>query len=626
MTQPSSADSVHAGSGHLAIGRPVDLAEALTPAAMKRAWKTVRMGLRSQPVQDLHDFLDVHRTFDAFANRVRGDVLSGVYRPASAEFALLEKRDGITRRLAIPEPRDALLLQCVVEVLESKLKSVQPSPNAYYSKSHTPKSVEAVDHTFAYPWWILWPEFQERIYKFTSTFPFVVIADVANYYDCIPLAALRHTIAACGLFRETLLDFLFFMLEAFSWRPFYIPHSGVGLPQLNFDAPRLLAHAYLFKVDELLAAATDNNFVRWMDDIDAGVPTRESGKLLLRNLELALNRLGLRLNASKSRILSAEEAVEHFCLHENRALTIIENALDAPVVGAPVVTETKRILKRRFKKFSRSEPHGNWDKVYKRYFKLFGTLKDPFLERHLPDLLASVPSLRDAAFRYLIALGYSRRRLQIVRDFVTSGHCEDDVSLSAAVHCLVDWHVPASHAGRSAVVDIGNRVARKSGEFTSSGIIAGLWLISKYGSPDDLMRLIRESVMVWTKSNWAARQVASVASLLSEPDQTSIYEHIVVGGLLNALGVMAHFTELRKLRRLDIQIEPYLLDVPKPGRAYPLYKILIARAVLRSQLPRNVKTNLKTTLIAITRDGNYTRLLRTSTRQPQQPVEVNSSN
>ena len=445
----------------------VGLESALSIGAMKRVWKeTVRAGLRSQPIQDLHDFLDIHRSLEAFATRLREDVLTGVYRPAPAEFALLEKRDGITRRLAVPAPADALLLQCVVEVLESQLKTVQPSANAYYSKSHTPKSIESIDHTFAYPWWLLWPEFQERIFKFTDDFPFVVVADIANYYDCIPLPALRHTIAGCGAFKEGLLDFLFFMLEAFTWRPFYIPHSGVGLPQLNFDAPRLLGHTYLFKIDEELTKSTNGNFVRWMDDINAGVPSREAGKRLLRDLETALNRLGLRLNTAKSRILSAEEAVEHFCLQENRALTIVENVLKLNPTS-DVLDKSKQHLKKRFKRFSKRPLKGNWDKVYKRYFKLFGMLSDRFLEKHVASHLANTPTLRGAAFRYFGALGYSKHRLEIVRDFLVSGHCEDDISLFEAVKCLVDWRIPMSKSNRVYLVNVAHELAKDS-EFTIS--------------------------------------------------------------------------------------------------------------------------------------------------------------
>ena len=224
----------------------LDLDYAFKTQKIVKVWRyTVRHGLRKQPLEDLHDFLDIHRNIQSFAARLRKDVLDGHYKPSSPEFVHLEKRDGIPRRLAIPEPANALALQCIVEVLESELKKAQPSQNSYYSRTHTQGDVEHVDGTFAYPWWILWPQFQQRILKFTDSYQYIVVTDIANYFDCIPLASLRNTLASCGKFSENLLNFLFYLLEAFSWRPYYMPHSGVGLPQINFDAPRLLAHAYL---------------------------------------------------------------------------------------------------------------------------------------------------------------------------------------------------------------------------------------------------------------------------------------------------------------------------------------------------------------------------------------------
>jgi hypothetical protein len=247
----------------------LDLDYAFQSQKIIKVWKnTVRYGLRKQPLEDIHDFLDIHRNIQVFASRLRKDVLDGHYIPSSPEFVHLEKRDGISRRLAIPEPADALALQCIVEVLESELKKAQPSQKSYYSRTHTPADVEQVDGTFAYPWWILWAQFQQRIWKFAESHLYIVVADIANYFDCIPLASLRNTLASCGKFSENLLNFLFYLLEAFSWRPYYMPHSGVGLPQINFDAPRLLAHAYLFKVDEELEKITNGDFVRWMDDLD----------------------------------------------------------------------------------------------------------------------------------------------------------------------------------------------------------------------------------------------------------------------------------------------------------------------------------------------------------------------
>ena len=64
-----------------------------------------------------------------------------------------------------------------------------------------------------------------------------------------------------------------------------------------------------------------------MDDIDAGSNSRQEGKKLLRNLDNVLSSQGLRLNTSKSKILSAQDAVAHFWIQENRALTIIENSI-----------------------------------------------------------------------------------------------------------------------------------------------------------------------------------------------------------------------------------------------------------------------------------------------------------
>jgi hypothetical protein len=139
--------------------------------------------------------------------------------------------------------------------------------------------------------------------------------------------------------------------------------------------------------------------------------------------------------------------------------------------------------------------------------------------------------------------------------------------------------------------------------------------MAKYGTPDDTMALIKASTSVWLKSDWTARQVAAVTPLLSEGDRGWVYQRIVESGLLNALGVLAHLDELRKLQRLDIQIEPYLLDQPKPGRSYPLYKVLIARAVLQGRLSRTLKAQLRNALTTIASDRHYERMLKSGTRR-----------
>ncbi len=589
----------------------LDLDYAFQTRKIINVWKhTVRNGLRRQPLEDLHDFLDIHRNIESFANRLRKDILDGHYKPSSPEFVHLEKRDGIPRRLAIPEPADALALQCIVEVLESELKKAQPSQNAYYSRTHTPAGIEEVDGTFAYPWWILWPQFQERIWKFTNSHPYVVVADIANYFDCIPLLSLRNTLASCGKFSENLLNFLFYLLEAFSWRPYYMPHSGVGLPQINFDAPRLLAHTYLFKVDEELERFTYGDFVRWMDDLDAGVSSREEGKKLLRNLDNILSSQGLRLNASKSKILSAQDAIVYFCVQENRALTIIENSIKQGSGSQATQLLQKHLLKKRFRQFERKTRIGQWDKIFKRYFGLFGLIKDSCLEKHLQLILAETPDLRGAAFTYLVRLGITTKRQGLIEDFLLSGNCEDDVSLFESVQCLITWETPAIGKLVQRMVVLAKNIARKSGSYSSSGVTAAVWLLAKYGSRADLMSLIASSKNVWEKSAWTARQIAAVTPLLLEEDRLSITETVTRNGLLQALEVLAHIASIKRLTRLDQQLSSYLKHQPSSNWAYySLPKVILAIALLQGKLDPIQKTTLRNNLLTTITDRRYRYLI-----------------
>ncbi|MGB3208052.1 MAG: RNA-directed DNA polymerase [Crinalium sp.] len=439
---------------------------------------------------------------------------------------------------------------------------------------------------------------------------YIVVADIANYFDCIPLPSLRNALASYGKFSENLLNFLFYLLDAFSWRPYYMPHSGVGLPQINFDAPRLLAHTYLFKLDEELAKSTNGDFVRWMDDIDAGVDSREEGKRLLRNLDNVLSSQGLRLNASKSKILFAQDAVAHFWIQENRALTIIENSIKQDIGSQSIQAYRKELLKKRFRKFNKKSRTGQWDKVFKRYFNLFGLIKDSYLENHLKIILAETFSLRGAAFTYLVRLGITSKRLDIIENFLLSGNCEDDVSLFEAVQCFIRWETPATGNLVQRMVNIANNIAKKNGLYSCSGITAAIWVLAKYGSRADLMSLIASSKGIWEKSAWAARQVAAVTPLLVEQDCLFITEQITQNGLLQALQVLAHISSLKRLTRLDDQLSSYLKH--QPSHSVPYYslpKVILAITLFQGQLAPIHKKDLRNKLLTLITDRRYKYLI-----------------
>jgi len=594
-----------------------DLDSTFSVPRMKRVWRDhVRTGLRRQPLSDLHDFLDVHRNLKPFLQVLRSEVLGGNYRASIPETVLLEKRDGIPRRLSLPAPADAILLQTIVEILEKAIAAAQPHPNAYYSQSHAPPSPEDVDGTFAYPWWILWPQFQKRIWGFTAACDFVVVTDLANYFDCIPLSKLRNRIVSFGAFNETVIDFLFFLLDAFTWRPFYMPQSGVGLPQINFDAPRLLAHAYLFPIDQELQRSTNGNFVRWMDDINCGVQSANDARKLLRGLEIVLNSLGIRLNTAKTTILPAQEALTHFWISENRAITLVTNLVRGAIVGSTNPVRYRAYARKRYRSFYRRSRVGQWEKVCKRYFTLFSLLGDAYLERTVPEILNNIPALRGSICRYYALIGPSTRRVQHLGDFLRSGRCLDDASLFEVVRTLIAWRGQTRGSRKDAIISLIPTISMlgsetiASSQSTVSGVSSAVWLLSKYGSSDQLSSFLHSSEPIWTRSSWAARQVAAATPLLQETEQTEIRRRIVRSGMVEALRVLANLDQLAQISVLDNQLRKYLLHTPSVHRPYPLEKVIIARVLLRSQLPSMDHLDLRNRLIALLRDPCYVSLLR----------------
>ncbi|WP_156123284.1 hypothetical protein [Deinococcus radiopugnans] len=85
----------------------------------------------------------------------------------------------------------------------------------------------------------------------------------------------------------------------------------------------------LFDIDDYLLGKTDGDFVRWMDDIDFASNSKAEARKILRDLEILLNSMGLRLNTGKTKILSPEEAMESFCINENRKANDMKNHIDS---------------------------------------------------------------------------------------------------------------------------------------------------------------------------------------------------------------------------------------------------------------------------------------------------------
>lgn len=113
------------------------LKRVFSKANMERAWqKYVREGFRKQEVFDLFDHNDFHwNRVTRFAD-LRRAILTGRFKPSGSIPVKVEKAAGVCRTIVIPNPEDAVVLQCIVENLFAHAMRKQPSRNTFFSRSH----------------------------------------------------------------------------------------------------------------------------------------------------------------------------------------------------------------------------------------------------------------------------------------------------------------------------------------------------------------------------------------------------------------------------------------------------------------------------------------------------------
>ncbi len=573
---------------------------------MDKVWQRyVKVGMRSQNLLDLHDYYDFHRNRKQLSTIIQQQIIDGKYRPKPPLIIRLEKKYGICRHIQIPTPEDALILQTIVENMAPLIKNASVSERAYYSRSHgTPKNESEIDESFPYVWWELWPAFQKRIYEFSSTFNYIVVTDIANFYDYISFNQLRNVLSSFGQFDECLLDFLFYMLDYFIWKPDYLPLSGFGLPQVNFDAPRILGHAFLFEIDKYLDKYTNGNFVRWMDDIDFAVNDIDQAKDILRGLDELLLTRGLRLNIGKTKILSSAEAKDYFLPDENRYLNIMSKKVNRLTSKDIPIEDEKKLIRRRFKKFL-NRPHvGRWEKVYNRYFSISGKTKDTFLEKYTLELLKNNPDMRSNILRYFTDLGPNKKRFEQIRNFYLSKHCFDDTAIFSTAKTLVEWEISAQSVLRKEIVEL----ALMSAAHSPNNFLASVWLLAKYGSNLQLAKLVNKSPNIWKYSSFISRQVAAVVPRIRDLNTQFRFleKTLFETAQMDAIRIINHLNEFRIKQPLSPADKLYILHGKEEIRVYPLGKFLIAYDLINcKKVKAPLRDRLRTEIIQRISDPIY---------------------
>ncbi|CAK7047559.1 MAG: hypothetical protein DESF_01992 [Desulfovibrio sp.] len=585
--------------------RNEELKKVLNLRRLDEIWMDwVRPGLRSQALFDLHDYYDFQLYRKDKIQKLVNTIFDGTYQPARPNRIRKEKSSGISRHIVVLQPEDALILEAVGQFLYPYVEKNSRSKNVFFSRKHKSNaSIEELgiveDPYGSQAWWALWPQFQEKICGFSRTNIFVVVTDIATYYDSISMQSLRNSVSSTGHFTESFLDFLFFMIDHFLWRPDYIPNSGKGLAQINLEAPRVLAHSYLFDVDSFLLRATSGNFTRWMDDIDFGVDDERTAKKILQDLDEILLSKGLHLNSSKTKILDQKTADDHFYFTENRRITILSNNIDLAFKRKKLYVSKLKKIKDGYYEFKKKKG-GNVDKILKRYISLFSKFKCSSLDKDLLCYLINNASIRSSIFRYLQSIGWSDDRQKIIEKYIEEAL--DDEGLLQAVRVLISWEAPNTTAYRNKMCELARKLSHNVSNDDQCRILCSLWLHCKFSPASKLSKFILKMVPIWKTKPWLARQFVATWPRLNAKDRNLIKNIIYINGLVWARSIVDNFEHIEKPDKfISSNLWPYISAFGSRD-SYPLHKALIARAFYQGNVDESKKKAFYREILSKLRD------------------------
>ncbi|MCG5495911.1 RNA-directed DNA polymerase [Ectothiorhodospira variabilis] len=547
--------------------------------------KIVRGQLRSLDFKDLYDHYDFNYNIEDRATAIRNEILNGTYRVSLPLIYRLEKKFGVCRHIVIPQPIDALVLQVLVESIAEQIIKHQPSDKSFYSrdKHNVGKPHDAAEYGLSFR--SQWKKLQKEIYRFNDEKELLIVTDLSNYYDSISIEELKKVFLGYVENNEVLVDILFRVIEEISWKPDYLPYTGRGLPTSNLEAIRLLAHSFLFEIDEVLKQRAHDSFTRWMDDIVIGVDSWKEAIELISSISDMLKSRGLALNLSKTAIYDSKEAHYHFQIDENKYLDSLEGIKKGDANYKQATTD----LKKNFKKHLKDHGPKYWDKIAKRYITAFGKLESTKLLTEISRVYLNYPGLRPNLLYYLSRIGYKKQTAQKVEEILLNVNVFDDISLYQISSLVTSWEVPVNDTSKEFLQKIDATLVGASFKSKNpADFYSVLWFKAKYDHSEELLKFIKKYQNLWQADSFLRRQVTAVMGRLlitnSKEIESLLYTQIS-SGVANTVSLANQIQRFCSIDSLDGKLRFYLFpkNVQKP---YPLPKFMVLCSVLNSEKVR----------------------------------------
>jgi len=359
------------------------------------------------------------------------------------------------------------------------------------------------------------------------------------------------------------------------------------LPTSNLEAIRLLAHSFLFEVDEVLKKRTQNSFTRWMDDIVIGADNKKEAIEIISSISDMLKSRGLALNLAKTAIYDSEEGRYHFQIDENKYL----DSLEGVKKGDKNYNHVTSNLLKNFKKHFKDRGPKYWEKIAKRYITAFGKLESDKLLSEISKIYLTYPGLRQNLLYYLAKIGYNKKTARKVENMLSNIDVFDDISLYQISSLVTSWEVPINDSSKEflqAINAILVKAAFKSKN--TADFYSVLWFKAKYDHAEELLKFITKYQNLWQSDSFLRRQVTAVMGRLlitNSMEVGSLLYTQISSGIANTVSIANQIQRFSSIDSLDGKLRFYLF--PKnTQRPYPLPKFIVLCSVLNSE---KIRTN-----------------------------------
>lgn len=566
-----------------------DLNDVFSFGRLKEEWKKrVRAQLRKQLVFDPIEYRDLNEKIDELISRVRREVISGDYNVRQPKRYLAEKSRGLCRQMTLIHPRDLLVLERLSRSVYFELKSKAPSTTAFFEPDDGSFVKGFKQSDFEYGSFASWKKFQKRVLGFASENKFIIVTDVANFYDFINFQHLRNIVASLADIRESTLDLLIYVLNRLTWTPDFMPLTQVGMPQIETTATRVLANAMLYEVDKVCESSAVSNYARFMDDMDIGVESIPAAKCVIRDADLTLQSRQLRLNSSKTKILSQEDAFSHFCIQENALLvrfeTLLENGTHQHWIGRILLKCYDDWLNRTTSGGPGDGSRfavGNGSKIHKYILSLIYQAGAQVPEQDLLWLIKNDPAMRSTAFRYLANSKKNNANLTTVLAFVRNGLFVDDASIVDASGFMLHARFRKTSKCISLAEEFCDLAAKKS----DIGLHSALFVAAKFLPHSKILSLLKHNKNRISGDYWLCRAVAGIAPVFIGQGKTWSEYHDIIHDIdsENALDVLNYLLDVSSAGTYSTSLQAYL-DAKNPSFPQEIYfpKVLVLLAAARN--------------------------------------------